>query len=53
MVDSDEMRSDDDKESVVLAKLNEYGSLVDPKKSAVENRPITFMSKVGYQSTTA
>jgi len=49
------MRSDDDKESVVLARLNEYGSLVDPKKSAsaVENRPITFMSKVAYQSTTA
>ena len=55
MNDSEQMRSDDDKESVVLARLNEYGSLVDPKKSAsaVENRPITFMSKVAYQSTTA
>lgn len=37
----------------MLAKLNEYGSLVDPTFSAVESRPITFMSKVAYQSTTA
>lgn len=53
MIDSEEMMSDDDKESVVLAKLNEYGSLVHPKLSAVDSRPITFMSKVVYQSTTA
>jgi len=45
--------SDDDKESVVLGKLNEYGSLVDPTFSAVDKRPVTFMSKLAYQSTTA
>ena len=44
LVDSEENNSDDDKVSVVLGRLKEYGSFVDPSQSEKQ-------SKLGYQST--
>lgn len=49
-MDSEEASHESDKESVVLGRLREYGSVVEP--SAAMNTPST-QSKVGYQSTTA
>lgn len=46
------MANDSDKESVVLARLMEYDSYVDPTLSILESSP-TLQSKLGHQSTTA
>ncbi len=46
------MANDSDKESVVLARLMEYDSNVDPSISFLDSTP-TMQSKLGYQSTTA